>query len=424
MLSWPTRELQLLDTQQTDLSTILPTVSTYLLRVWIMNSLRIATFTFVIYDIIMTFDREVYYVWKSRWTFAKSVFLINRYIPPVVLAFQLVRTVVSSPSSRLRPRGHSACTHGHCHHPGHQLRLNDQAFVACFAPPIAIVSSAKLLTHDSDSTRDAELSERVSTYISLVSGVDPALVPWQLERCFVRSLPMKYMGVIIGTLVYESSILAAMIYRMFQDTTKSKLTEAFYRDGVVYYLLMLCALLSAAVAGFDTNSPVSQAYVGSMYFVGIKATLCSHIILRLRSYFSEDSIIYSSERTISEGDEAYDLSRTAGITIQISATRSSGPQRQELEWTDGPDPKRPKLVHRSRFDSGRNVWVATGYPNADTAGRGGIPRRSTSWLGRSGTPEGGSSSVVMGDSSDKVPSDLEMDEFTPESSSRDVRNGA
>lgn len=78
------------------------------------------------------------------------------------------------------------------------------AFVACYVPPIAIVSGAKVLKYDSGATRDAELSESVNTFISTVSNVDPALVPWQLERCFVPSLPMKYVGVIIGTLVYES----------------------------------------------------------------------------------------------------------------------------------------------------------------------------------------------------------------------------
>ncbi|KAG8903020.1 hypothetical protein FRC01_009370, partial [Tulasnella sp. 417] len=77
------------------------------------------------------------------------------------------------------------------------------AFLACFAPPIAITSSAKLLSNDSHAARDAELSERVNAYVSLVSSVDPALVPSQLERCFVASLPTKYLGVIIGTVVYE-----------------------------------------------------------------------------------------------------------------------------------------------------------------------------------------------------------------------------
>lgn len=160
-----------------------------------------------------------------------------------------------------------------------------------------------------------------------------------------------------------------------------------------------------------------------MYFVGIKATLCSHIILRLRSYFNEDSIVYSTERTTLDGD---DLSPTVGTTIQISTTRrDSRPPRQKLEWTDGPDPLRKKSVQRVRSDNGRNVWVATGNPNADVedSERGRRSGRSTSWLRPSGTLEVGRSFVVMEDSSDRIPSDLEMDEFTPESSHH-VRKGA
>ncbi|KAG9007073.1 hypothetical protein FRB90_009561 [Tulasnella sp. 427] len=284
------------------------------------------------------------------------------------------------------------------------------SFLICFVPPIAIVSSAKLLSHDTMAERDAELSNSVDTYISLVSSGDPALVPWQMKRCFVPSLPLKYVGVLIGTMVYESSILAAMMYRMVRDKTKTSLMEAFYREWWCCLLsLMLCALLSAAVAAYDTKNPVSQAYIGSMYFVGIKATLCSHIILRLRSYFSEDP--YSDETTSGEY-HGHELDRPTLIQASTAHHSRSG-SRQEADWTDGPDPRRSKSVRRSRPELGGTTWVATGYPNADALGAGG----STSWLGRSGSPDGATGL------SDRVPSDLELEVFpavTAASNSRGV----
>ncbi|KAG8969367.1 hypothetical protein FRC05_001106 [Tulasnella sp. 425] len=395
MLSSPALSLELLDAQGIDLHAIQSTVSTYLLRVSIVNSLRLATFTFVVYDILVTLDREIFYVWKSRWSFAKSVFLINRYVPPVVLAFQVIRTVMPYPSPKPQIL---LCSLG-----GILLGLLDLviilvtssvstirvwaiyqrntkvlifliiSFLACFGPPIVITSSAKLLSHDSNSQRDAELLKSVKTYISLVSSVDPAAVPWQLERCFVGSLPIKYMSTIIGTLVYES------------------------------------ALLSATIAGFDSKNPISQAYVGSMYFVAVKATLCSHIILRLRSYFAEDPIV---DGTTMAGDAAYELGRPASSTVEVSATRSSRAPLPEVEWTDGPD---PKSVHRSRLDDG---GVATAYPSSNDVRRS-ITEGSTSWLRFSGTPEGGTSLAIM-ESSDKIPTDLEMDDFTSEPSRRDA----
>lgn len=146
-----------------------------------------------------------------------------------------------------------------------------------------------------------------------------------------------------------------------------------------------------------------------MYFVAVKATLCSHIILRLRSYFAEDPIV---DGTTTAGDNAYELGRPASSTVEVSATRNSRALRPEFEWTDGPD---PKSVHRSLLDDG---GVATAYPSSNDVRRS-ITDGSTSWLRFSATPEGGTSLAIM-ESSDKIPTDLEMDDFTSEPSRQDV----
>ncbi|KIO17512.1 hypothetical protein M407DRAFT_17988 [Tulasnella calospora MUT 4182] len=59
-------------------------VSTYLYRIHTTHWVRILTTTIIIYDILTTFDREYYYVWRTRWSYAKVIFFLNRYLAPVM----------------------------------------------------------------------------------------------------------------------------------------------------------------------------------------------------------------------------------------------------------------------------------------------------------------------------------------------------
>ncbi|KAG8917607.1 hypothetical protein FRC01_002335 [Tulasnella sp. 417] len=59
---------------------------------------------------------------------------------------------------------------------------------------------------------------------------------------------------------------------------------------------MFCALFSGAVCAFAYDNNTAQAFVKSAYFIGIKSMMCSHIILRLRSYFGHgDAIVDGRE---------------------------------------------------------------------------------------------------------------------------------
>ncbi|KAG8904300.1 hypothetical protein FRB99_001934 [Tulasnella sp. 403] len=50
-----------------------------------MFSITVVMGTFLIYDILLTFDREYRYIWKARWSLSKILFLLNRYLAPLKL---------------------------------------------------------------------------------------------------------------------------------------------------------------------------------------------------------------------------------------------------------------------------------------------------------------------------------------------------
>jgi len=45
-----------------------------------------AAFALMIWDHLLTFQREIQLVWRARWTVIKALFLFNRYITALVIA--------------------------------------------------------------------------------------------------------------------------------------------------------------------------------------------------------------------------------------------------------------------------------------------------------------------------------------------------
>ncbi|KAG9114245.1 hypothetical protein FRC07_007674 [Ceratobasidium sp. 392] len=48
--------------------------------------LSIAGICVLIYDHILTFPDEVRFIWKQKWSIVSTIFVLNRYITPLVLA--------------------------------------------------------------------------------------------------------------------------------------------------------------------------------------------------------------------------------------------------------------------------------------------------------------------------------------------------
>jgi hypothetical protein len=44
-----------------------------------------AALTLMFYDMLLTSVDEVKYIWKARWTLVKVIFLLSRYISPIII---------------------------------------------------------------------------------------------------------------------------------------------------------------------------------------------------------------------------------------------------------------------------------------------------------------------------------------------------
>ncbi|KAG9040327.1 hypothetical protein FS837_000780 [Tulasnella sp. UAMH 9824] len=273
-------------------------VSTYLHRIHTTHWVQVLTTTIIIYDILTTFDREYHYVWRTRWSYAKVIFFLNRYLAPISflciktgwffgLTCALVMTIVSSVLvTRLwavyeRDR--------------RVLAVLISAFLIIFIPSWIICFRGFSVNSQQ---RDTDTLIHNYAYLGMARAMGQKEVDkvWILTRCFLPHFPKQYPAVIVASLLFESGVFTAMAYKMIKDKKKTRLIEAFYRDGVIYYIVMFCALLSGAICAFAYDNTTAQAIMGSAYFIGIKSMMCSHIILRLRSYFGHgDSVVDGRE---------------------------------------------------------------------------------------------------------------------------------
>ncbi|KAF8981005.1 hypothetical protein BDQ17DRAFT_901305 [Cyathus striatus] len=55
----------------------------------IINIVAAATLTLIVYEYLMTFDLEVYFIWKRNRNILKILFMITRYLPFIAAAFSL-----------------------------------------------------------------------------------------------------------------------------------------------------------------------------------------------------------------------------------------------------------------------------------------------------------------------------------------------
>lgn len=288
-----------------------------------LNGLRAAHIGWVVitsvlvWDIVRTMDKEIHYVWKSRWSYAKVIFLANRYLAPTTFLFEaimLFRTPTSWDINQCIVPGWFwiiLCT----------LTVTTVSFVlgsrvwaiyerdrrvlagllvgfmACFVPSWTLTFLAGVRgSLDADQLR---VWGNVWLYmggILMQDGLDG--LDWRLRKCYRFPFPRATNSIVIGSLIYESGICAAMVWKMYQDKKKTRIIEAFYRDGLVYYFVMFFTYASALGLGYAFNDPIAQGFLTCGYYTAVKSMVCSHIILRLRSYFSDgDPIIDGFDRT-------------------------------------------------------------------------------------------------------------------------------
>ncbi|KAF5321137.1 hypothetical protein D9619_001688 [Psilocybe cf. subviscida] len=240
----------------------------------------VAACTLFVWDYIITFDLEVQYIWKSRWTTVKMVYLIQRYLPFFDSCYlELYRQLA------------------------HHLSVGEcrvLPFIAGALWNVGIIFSEILLGMRVWAVWNRNKYIGIGLVISGVilfsaSGVgmyyyanslkylDFSLLGLDLPGCMVISAGEASIISWSALMVWNAITLVVIVipgWTAYRSGTVSELTILIYRDGAYYYLYLF--LFSALNIVFTTTLQPSLRIMVTLLERTLHSMLASRVLLHMR----------------------------------------------------------------------------------------------------------------------------------------------
>ncbi|KDR82178.1 hypothetical protein GALMADRAFT_264430 [Galerina marginata CBS 339.88] len=250
-----------------------------------LRSFSVAASTLLVWDILLTLDKEVDMVWKADWNLMKVLYLFQRYLP-------IVDTIFLNLQSQLGENlGAAEC-----------LRLYSASGWLMF---FGFALSEVILTLRAWAVwnRERRLTIILVVLWVMVWGPIAAFIAH-----FIRSIiigPPPYAGY-RGCFVYDANtslflcfllltvwnivvfgLMAVVGIRIRAWSSKSKLFQLIYRDGAIYYLYVFAfsALNVIAIVTFRSGYQFTLTSLERC----LHSVLASRVLLNLRICAREDS---------------------------------------------------------------------------------------------------------------------------------------
>ncbi|GJE93506.1 hypothetical protein PsYK624_096650 [Phanerochaete sordida] len=245
--------------------------------------------TLAVYDLILTFDREVALVWQSPWSIIKALFLLTRYstfIDIIIVIWQFLRPHISEKECQF------------VYESTGWLLLS-----GIFIAEVILMIRTWAVYQQRRAIAIGLAIWTIVTWVPNMASLGIFLkslrygpVP-QAERdvpgsgCFVVSdSPIVFVCWAL-LMIFEAGILGMMIYkgtksyRIGRDSS-SVIFKTVFRDGTVFYLYLF--VLSTANVIVIVTAPADLANLLSLPERMIHAILTARIILNLREIGSKD----------------------------------------------------------------------------------------------------------------------------------------
>ncbi|CAE6427020.1 unnamed protein product [Rhizoctonia solani] len=238
---------------------------------------EIASLTFVLFDHAITIDQEVERIWKSPWSLPKVLFLFNRYTGPISLLVNTTIFTNSPPYSVCQKWIHFEGAAGIIAKAAAEMIMIFRLYALYRGNKIILV----LLTLGSicNLTTMSVLMqlglERINIYERPGS--------WY-KGCHPVGLPNWFWGYYISPLIFETILLLLTLYKTVghirSKVTKTPVIQLFVRDGVAYFAIMFCTLLSNALIWLLAPPGLLEAGIG--FAIAVPTVMASRILLNLR----------------------------------------------------------------------------------------------------------------------------------------------
>ncbi|TDL19482.1 hypothetical protein BD410DRAFT_436962 [Rickenella mellea] len=238
----------------------------------------IASTAILVWDYWLTFSDEVRFLWPSRWSFAKCLFFLNRYLVFVDPVLLILLTIV------FRKPGENLCETGF--HVGAWISLAgfSISFMILMLRTWAIWERNRIVTAIMLIQANAFLGADIYFIRRYVQGTE-YLPYFSTSGCTIRFhnrlIFIGFIQILVSetTMVILLAIKARQHYRLNQATWLTRV----YEDGFIQYLLILAnsilnvILLVAAGGAIQGSSIVLQQVMHSV--------LCNRVLFRVRGAY-------------------------------------------------------------------------------------------------------------------------------------------
>jgi len=251
--------------------------------IWLTRVAAFVGATIVVYDYIVTIDREVELIWKRKWSTVKAVFIWHRYFGLFCVVFQAIALNLWSLNDRFCSFWFRWETWGYC--------------VLLFSSEIVLTLWIWVVYHK----HRGILALLLTCFCAEVGGVVGILVKtlskFSTESHLIPNLPfcvitsaspdLRYLWVpIIG---YDSIILALFLFKAVKAWWTGSWSQQFgvlqmiYKHSLMNFLAIFAAYLTSAIMWTHANPALAQIPV--CFAISFSIVNCTRLLINIRRAF-------------------------------------------------------------------------------------------------------------------------------------------
>lgn len=236
--------------------------------------------TWVLYEMVITYNQSLELFWKQKWTISKVLFFINRYDGVFVMLWYTIQTFIESPS------------------PAYCKISTWIGFVGAFllilVLSLALLMRVRALWYHSRFIINLSTALFVINLLSFVSFLaymysTAIIAPYEfpLTGCSLTPTFFKIYIIFITSIVFETCIITLTFVRSYplsrRQETKFPLSTVLLTDGLIYFLAILASqiasLIIQLIGDLSLILPVTLSYPA----LAIVAVACNRLFIRLQS---------------------------------------------------------------------------------------------------------------------------------------------
>lgn len=277
-------------------------------KIEIAKRIAVAGVAFFVYDLLITLDAEIKYVWKSKWSFGRTAFHFNRVWSIVVLCVYI--PMIFSHNMDLTTCRRVITFYGY----GVIFLILNTTIVMSLRVWILFNRNRYVLVGLSSACLAALVGCIVVFHFQLeqmtqIRNPVPELITGCLTILPRRLTQVPYL---IG-LTLDTTIFLVTVWRTWalnQSGVRLPIIQCLVRDGAVYYFINCASLATSVLLGLDNN--LNNIALGSGYIIPLHSTLCARILLSLHVFNDESKSTMEKTSSTARRDLEWTLTETVG----------------------------------------------------------------------------------------------------------------